>query len=108
MLALVLAAAFGVYHWHQRRKEALEERISIAVLTITDGVDWARKDCEEPDSHNFFRHKIWLQKLELGWINLQCRGETDRAQFTAPRNGADNHLDEKLELYEDTTNNILN
>lgn len=108
ILVLVLAASFGVHQWQQHNKEHLQERVSTAVLIITDGVDWARKDCEEPDSHNFFRHKIWLQKLEVGWINLQCRGETDRARPATSRNDAGNHLDEKLELYEDTTNNILN
>ena len=111
MLALVLAAAFGVYHWHQRRKEALEERISIAVLTITDGVDWARKDCKKRELSNPFIRAtsgIYIKKLEMGWIDLQCRGKADRALPATSRNGADNHLDEKLELYEDTTNNILN
>ena len=111
MLTLVLAASFGVYHWHQRRKEALEERISIAVLTLTDGVDWARKDCKKHELSNPFIRAtsgIYIKKLELGWIDLQCRGETDRARPAAPRNDAGNNLDEKLELYEDTTNNILN
>lgn len=108
MLAFILAASFGVYHWQQRRKEALEERISIATFIIFDGGEWARKDCKEPDQRDFLSHRIWLQKLELGWIDLQCRGETDRARPATPRNDAGNNLDEKLELYEDTTNNILN
>lgn len=108
MLALILAASVGVYQWQQRRKEALEERISIATFIILDGGEWARKDCKEPDQRDFLSHRVWLQKLEMGWIDLQCRGKTDRARPTTHLNDADNHLDEKLGLYEDTTNNILN
>lgn len=108
MLAIILAASFGVYQWQQHSAEALEERVSYALLAIVDGVDWARKDCEEPDPGNFFRHRIWLQKLEIGWIDLQCRWRKDRARPTTHLNDTGNHLDEKLKLYEDTTNNILN
>lgn len=108
MIALVLAASFGVYHWHQRREEKLKSHVAFALIKIAYGVNWVRKDCEEPEQYDHIRRRVWLRKLELGWIDLQCRGETDRARPATPRNDDGNHLDEKLELYEDTTNNILN
>ena len=108
MLTLVLAASFGVYHWHQRREEKLKSHVAFALIKIVYGVNWARKDCEEPEQYDHIRHKIWLQKLELGWINLQCRGKQIVPARNISKNDAGNNLDEKLELYEDTTNNILN
>ena len=80
MIALVLAASFGVYHWHQRREEKLKSHVAFALIKIAYGVNWVRKDCEEPEQYDHIRRRVWLQKLELGWIDLQCRGETDRAR----------------------------
>ncbi|MCD7985189.1 MAG: hypothetical protein LUG19_13225 [Desulfovibrio sp.] len=108
MLALILAAAVGVYQWQQHRKEELKNHVAFALIKIAYGVNWARKDCGGPDQYDHIRRRVWFQKLEMGWIDLQCRGKTDRTRPTTHLNDADNHLDEKLELYEDTTNSILN
>lgn len=51
MLAFILAASFGVYHWHQRREEKLKSHVAFALIKIAYGVNWARKDCEEPEQN---------------------------------------------------------
>lgn len=96
MLALILAAAVGQYHWQQRKKEALEERARIATSM---GINPFVQFVPSPEAQAKMTRSVPLDPSEPGQAKVRP---------TTHLNDADNHLDEKLELYEDTTNSILN
>ena len=110
VLMLVPMGLLGTWGWRtwQHQKEIKIERvIQLAYIDLLRGIYWAKIDYDPPDFNPFSIHYIvWKEKEALGLNPSQYKERPD-----SPRREAglsDNNLDEKLELYEDTTNNILN
>lgn len=100
MLALILAASVGEYRWHQRKKEALEERARIATSM---GINPFDQFVLSPEAQAKMTRSVPLAPPDP---TQDAKGTKVRP--TVHLNDAGNNLDEKLKLYEDTMNSILN
>lgn len=106
VLMLILVASLGAYSYQRRLKETLEYNLDDASWSIYEGVDWARIDCEEPDLSNRYTSRVWLKKLKMGLIDLQCNGKAKRFTRTNISRG-DVQEKARIKGYEDTVGNLL-
>lgn len=100
MLVLILAASVGQYRWHQRKKEALKERARIATSM---GINPFDQFVLSPEAQAKMTRSVPLDTPDPAQA-----AKGTKVRPTTHLNDTGNHLDEKLKLYEDTTNNILN
>lgn len=100
MLVFILVASVGQYRWHQRKKEALKERVGIATSM---GINPFDQFVLSPEAQAKMTRSVPLDTPDLA----QAAKDT-KVRPATHLNDADKRLDEKLKLYEDTTNNILN